>query len=379
MRKLFIVFFIAILVTSCIQKLKNIPPLASSKLQALYPKAENIRWDKENTNFEVNFKVNDVEMSIIFDAKGNLLETETEIERDSLPDAVKTALSKEFNGYEIREAARIVKDGKTTFESELKKGKSKLDAIFRPDGMLVKKIDKKKNNGQTERTGSAEKDEDKAVEFNEKSGNEEYRRQNFNVHKNALSSVGENPYFILNPGYQLTLQGEEDGKKVVLLITVLDETRMVDGVQTRIVEERESHNGALVEVSRNYYALDPMTKDVYYFGEAVDIYKDDLVVGHEGAWQSGKNGAHFGMMMPGQPQLEQKFYQEVAPETAMDRAEVESLNETLTTPGGTFTNCLKTKESTPLEPGIKEYKMYAPDVGIILDGSLKLVKYGNEK
>ena len=32
--------------------------------------------------------------------------------------------------------------------------------------------------------------------------------------------------------------------------------------------------------------------------------------------------------------------------------------------------------STPLEPGEKEYKCYAPGVGLVQDGSLKLVKYG---
>ena len=58
----------------------------------------------------------------------------------------------------------------------------------------------------------------------------------------------------------------------------------------------------------------------------------------------------------------------------MDRAEIVSLTETLKTPAGEFKNCLKTEETTPLEPGSKEYKLYAAGVGLVEDGTLKLTK-----
>jgi len=60
----------------------------------------------------------------------------------------------------------------------------------------------------------------------------------------------------------------------------------------------------------------------------------------------------------------------------MDRAEIVSLSETVKTPAGEFKNCLKVEETTPLEPATKEYKYYAAGVGLVQDGSLKLVKYG---
>jgi hypothetical protein len=63
----------------------------------------------------------------------------------------------------------------------------------------------------------------------------------------------------------------------------------------------------------------------------------------------------------------------------MDRAEIVSLVETVRTPAGEFKNCLKTAETTPLEPGVREFKYYARGVGLIQDGSLKLVKYGKTK
>ena len=193
----------------------------------------------------------------------------------------------------------------------------------------------------------------------------------FDVDKADLASTGRNPYFILEPGYVLTL---EDAS-VRLVITVLNETKVVDGVETRIVEERESEKGDLVEVSRNYFAISRRTNSVFYFGEDVDMYKAGKVVNHEGAWQSGVNGARFGLMMPGLPLLKARYFQELAPKVAMDRAEIVSLSESLKTAAGAFTNVLKTEETTPLELGAKEAKYYAAGVGLIQDGSLKLVNY----
>jgi hypothetical protein len=193
----------------------------------------------------------------------------------------------------------------------------------------------------------------------------------FSLDKNELTHTGRNPYFILEAGYSLVLS---DGREQ-LTITVLDETKTVDGVETRIVEERETKDGKLTEVSRNFFAISKRTNSVYYFGEDVDIYKDGKIANHEGGWLAGVNGAKFGLMMPGLPLLKARFYQEIAPDVAMDRAEIISMNETLKTPAGEFKNCLKTEESTPLETG-KEYKYYAPNIGIIQDGSLKLIKYG---
>jgi hypothetical protein len=87
---------------------------------------------------------------------------------------------------------------------------------------------------------------------------------------------------------------------------------VVEGVTTRIVEEREWKGGKLYEVARNFFAICPRTKDVFYFGEEVDFYKDDKITGHEGTWLAGKNGARAGLIMPGEPKVGMRYYQEIA-------------------------------------------------------------------
>jgi len=201
-------------------------------------------------------------------------------------------------------------------------------------------------------------------------------RESFTVDTRTLATVGESRYFILRPGYRLTLEGREHGEPVRLVITVLDETRQVGDVETRVVEERETSGDTPLEVSRNYFAIDNRTGDVYYFGEDVDTYKNGRVSGHEGGWHHGSDRARFGLALPGEATLGSRYYQEQAPGVAMDRAEVVSLTERIATPAGVFETCLKTKESSPLEPLAKEYKVYAPGVGLVKDGSLMLVSYG---
>jgi len=197
----------------------------------------------------------------------------------------------------------------------------------------------------------------------------------FDEEKADLAPTGKNPFFILEPGYVLRLRGP---KNTELTITVLDETKTIDGVETRVVEERETKNGQLTEVSLNWFAISKKTGNVYYFGEDSKDYKNGKVVGQSGSWEAGVKGARFGMMMPAKPEVGQRYYQEVAPKVAMDRAENVSLSETVKVPAGEFKNCLKTEESSALEGG-KEYKYYAPGVGLLKDEDFELVSYGNEK
>ncbi|MGE0353087.1 MAG: hypothetical protein AB7I33_00680 [Gemmatimonadales bacterium] len=194
----------------------------------------------------------------------------------------------------------------------------------------------------------------------------------FGERREDLATIGRNPFFNLEPGYRLILEHGTER----LVITVLQDTMLVDSVWTRVVEERETNGEALVEVSRNYYAISRRTNSVYYFGEDVDIYRDGAVASHEGAWRAGVNGARYGMMMPGVPAIGKRFQQETAPGVAMDRARIVALDATLTTPAGEFTGLLRIEETTPLEPGAKEYKLYAAGVGLVRDGDLKLVSYG---
>ena len=186
-----------------------------------------------------------------------------------------------------------------------------------------------------------------------------------------FSSTITNPWFPAAVGNQWQLEGTDQGKTVHLQITALNETELVAGVTTRVMEERETLDGALVEISRNFLA---QTQDgsVCYYGEDVDIYENGAIVSHEGAWRAGVNNALPGIFMPASPAVGQKFVQEIAPGVAQDRVEVVAAGESVTVPFGTFTNTIRFKETSPLEPGVKSTKVFVESLGPIVDDEVRL-------
>lgn len=215
----------------------------------------------------------------------------------------------------------------------------------------------------------------------------QYTKQ-FALDECSWSSTGRNQFFSIRPGDWLLLEGEDDGEDVRVQIKVLNQTKRItftddEGesltVYARVVEEREWKDGKLVEVSRNYYARCVQTSDIYYFGEDVDIYEDGVIISHDGAWlvgrDTGEGKALPGLIMPGTFLLGSRYFQELAPGVALDRAEHLQMGLTVTTPAGTFEECVEVKETTPLEPGAVSTKVYCAELGLVVDNVVRLVQF----
>lgn len=203
----------------------------------------------------------------------------------------------------------------------------------------------------------------------DQNANSQKWRSDFKISKKKLGPEGNNPYFPMTPGLVLEFKSA-DGQTSTR--SVLEKTAVIDGVTVRVIVDRETNNGTLVEITRDYYACDKSTGDVYYMGEDVDVYKDGKVVDHPAAWLSGKRGARFGLQLPGKLSVGDAYYQEIAPKVAMDRVEILEDMLTVKTPFKEFSNCLRVEETTPLEKG-KSTKWYAPGLGIVKDDELELV------
>lgn len=330
--------------------LKDVPKAVIDAVKSRFPQGELKEAAKESeggeTVYEIALLNAGKHVTVSVDDEGEIEEIESVVAIADLPKAVIEALAKNYPKATIKSAEELVdaEDGKNETSYELQ--------INMPNGESVEVVIAA--NGELEK----------------KSHRDEWT-SDFSAEKNDLVSTGRNPYFILEPGHQIVL---EAGNERVTM-TVLDETKTVDGVETRVVEERETKGGAVVEVSRNFFAISKRTNSVYYFGEDVDEYKDGKVAGHGGTWLAGRDGS-YGLMMPGLPLLGARFYQELAPGKALDRAEIVGLNETVATPAGRFEQCLKIEETTPLESGEREFKLYAPGIGLVQDGSLRLVRHG---
>ena len=190
-----------------------------------------------------------------------------------------------------------------------------------------------------------------------------------------FSLLINNPFFPLFVGDELVLEGEDDeGTFLEVVITVLDETEVVAGVTTRVVEEAESGDGEIVEISRNFYAQAP-NGTVCYFGEDVDIYEDGEIVSHDGEWRAGENGNLPGIIMPGNPQIGQVYQQEFAPGIAEDQSEIVAMGETIDVPAGVFSDTLSTLDCNPLDKSSIDEKVYVEDIGLAIDEDAELVSF----
>ena len=193
----------------------------------------------------------------------------------------------------------------------------------------------------------------------------------------SFASSGGNWFLPLIPGLFQVL--ESGNHRVRVEVTVTNRTRIVDGVETRIVTEREKKDGVLTEISDNYEAISTKTGAIYYFGEYATQYQDGQAVGHHGSWLAGVNGAKFGMLMPGVPLLGGKFLQENARPIALDRSEIIEEGVTIDTPAGTLKNCLRVYDTDGLDPTAPpENKIYCHGIGNVVDENLTVTKYGRK-
>jgi hypothetical protein len=180
----------------------------------------------------------------------------------------------------------------------------------------------------------------------------------------------DNPYFPLIPGTTFFYEGEAEDETIRNEVFITSETRLVMGVNTTIVRDRVWEDDELVEETFDWYAQDK-DGNIWYFGEESKDFEDGRLVSTQGSWEAGVNGAQPGILMEGKPKVGDVYRQEYLMGEAEDMAEILALNESVSVEYGSFDNCLRTKEWTPLEPETEENKYYAAGIGLLLEMQTK--------
>ena len=166
----------------------------------------------------------------------------------------------------------------------------------------------------------------------------------------------DNPYLPFQLGQIHVLEGLEGGvDEIRVQFAVLDETVEIDGVTTRVVEEREWEDGELADIERMLVVQAPDGTVCFY--------------GVDGEWQAGEDDALAGILMPASPEVGMVFEMIHAPGHGMETVEISSMGDSVETPAGTFDDTV-----TILEPG-PSVKKYARDIGMIYDDGIELTEY----
>ncbi|MBI5310520.1 MAG: hypothetical protein HZB14_05780 [Actinobacteria bacterium] len=178
----------------------------------------------------------------------------------------------------------------------------------------------------------------------------------------------DNPYWPMRPGSRWVYREPgEKGRSLRVEITVTDKTKIVDGIEARVVHDvvSDERTKRPVEVTDDWYAQDKHG-NVWYLGEATQEYENGKPTTTKGSWEAGVDGAQAGVIVLADPQAGDEYRQEYLAGQAEDAARVLSLDERIRVPLDAYENCLMTRDFTPLDPDVLENKYYAKGVGPVL-------------
>ena len=188
-------------------------------------------------------------------------------------------------------------------------------------------------------------------------------------------TVIDNEYLPMHPGERHIYEGhhiDENGEKIphVVVETVTDLTKVINGVRTRVSVEEDYTDEELVELEIVFHAQDN-DGNVWHFGQLVETYDEGQFVGGS-VWLVGlTEGAHAGIRMLADPQLGDTYSQGYAPAPYFwtDRGEVYQMDQQITVPAGSYENVIVIAEwDEETEEGVFQDKFHAPGVGVVRIG-----------
>jgi hypothetical protein len=195
----------------------------------------------------------------------------------------------------------------------------------------------------------------------------DFDRKNFD-----RSTVIDNEWFPLRPGTQLVTEGStlEDGKRVAhrLVFTVTDLTKVIAGVRTLVIWDRDYSAGQLVETELAFFAQDK-AGNVWELGEHPEAYEEGKLV-ESPTWIHRVKGARAGLAMKAEPRPGASSYSlGWGPAVGFnDRAKVRKVGRRMCVPLRCYEDVLVVAEFNPDEPGRYQLKYYARGVGNVRVG-----------
>jgi hypothetical protein len=186
-------------------------------------------------------------------------------------------------------------------------------------------------------------------------------------HFSANSINVTNNFLPLPPGTTFTLTGTVGTNPHRVVFTVTELTKVVNGVRTQVLWDRDFSEGALLEEELAYWAQDDFG-NVWLFGEYPEEHENNRVTAPS-TWLAGNQNSKAGILMRANPQANTTQYtQGEAPSVEfLDVAKVFAVNQSVCVPTGCHDGVLVIEEMDPNnqpDDG-KQYKYHAPGVGIV--------------
>lgn len=183
----------------------------------------------------------------------------------------------------------------------------------------------------------------------------------------------DNEWFPLKPGTQFVYEGSvsDDGRRIPhrVVFTVTDLTKVINGVRTVVLWDRDFTEGELVEEELAFHAQDN-DGNVWNMEEYPEEYEEGRFAGAPDVWITGSGDARAGVLMRTEPREETPGYWQglaLSIEFA-DRAKVLETGQETCVPVDCYEDVLVIQEWDPSEPGAFQHKYYASGVGNVRVG-----------
>jgi hypothetical protein len=171
----------------------------------------------------------------------------------------------------------------------------------------------------------------------------------------------------MKPGMRWTYRERAADGSVAVGVTVVtrDTKKIADGITARVVRDTLTEHGRIVEDTRDWYAQDQQG-NIWYLGEDTAEFANGTIKSRQGSFEAGVNGALPGILLPADPQAGMRYRQEYSRGRAEDNGEVLSTAELVQVPAGRYSGALLTRDTSTIEPGVAEFKLYSRGVGPVL-------------
>ena len=187
----------------------------------------------------------------------------------------------------------------------------------------------------------------------------------------------DNEFFPLVPGTQFVFEGRANRGGGLLphqvVFTVTDVTKVINGVTTVVLWDRDFNQGELVEEELAFFAQDD-DGTVWNLGEYPEEYDESgNFAGAPSTWIAGLADAQAGIHMQAEPRRGNGWYlQGFAPDIDfLDCAHVFKMGQATCVPVSCYEDVLVTNEvSPPPAGGGHQRKYHAPGVGIVQIGAV---------
>lgn len=118
---------------------KNVPVVVRSAFSKAYPKARDVDWKMEGSNYKVDFEIAKADHKATYTATGKTISFEKDIPNAQLPASIAKSIKTKYPQGRIDDVDWINTGGKVTYKIDIE-GTPDVNVWYGADGKFIKEV-----------------------------------------------------------------------------------------------------------------------------------------------------------------------------------------------------------------------------------------------